>query len=202
MPCTRIDAGRTIRIRGARALLVVAAAVACTLAGCARRESAFPGSVPFQGEVLVQGASWSRDGTDSAVYVRPGQSLPAAELQVGVMRSTRLHTAERLHRWIREQFDSSGVSRFYDSGGIGEACRVGAATIGPASVRPFMTLQLCSTGKTSAACVEADEQFPGDDLGTCLQSSGCFEAACATRWGRRRESLEALLRQALDAPGQ
>jgi len=185
------------RVRFTGPVLATIVLAAVTAAGCRPKAGTFPQVLSFGNEALARARAWSREGMEGAVYLRPGESLPGAGLQVGVIRSTRYHTPRALHSWIRGELDRSQTSRYHDSGGIGEACMVGLAPTGPASGRAFILLHFCSADARRAVCVEADEDFPSADLGSAIQTPGRFEAACSERWGARRPLLESLASQAL-----
>ncbi|MEO8678492.1 MAG: hypothetical protein ABI665_05570 [Vicinamibacterales bacterium] len=156
---------------------------------------AFPDTIQFGSENLTRATTSKYGGTASAVYVAPGEALPQAALQVGAIVSTEHATANDLHYWIIGQYYASGVSPMYDSDTIGEACKVGLA---PEATRTFMSLMVCKTGVSRAACVEADETLDAGTFTTCInKGDACFADVCDRRWLERREALDALVADVL-----
>lgn len=186
-------------MKPAPVLLAAITMLAALATGCRKQQaSVFPAVLALKQEALARATEWSRDGSEGAVYLRPGESLPHATLQLGVIRSTTYHTVSSLHTWIRAQLERSPMSRYHDSGGVGEACIVGLSSTGPASARVAILLHLCQADARRAVCVEADEEFPSAELGSAIQTPGRFEAACAERWAARRPLLEELASEALE----
>jgi hypothetical protein len=121
-----------------------------------------------------------------SVYVRAGETLPGAPLQVGVIVSHEHTTAKDLHQWIREQALRSGTPQFHNSGTNDESC-----TAGITPQRTYMALEVCKTGVERAACVEADEEIDEGTFTSCLNAT-CFQDVCDARWLVRREALDLL----------
>jgi hypothetical protein len=156
-----------------------------------RQESVqFPETVPYGGAQLAEANTWSRGGLSGAVYVPPGDALPDASLQVGLIVSTEHPTGDRLLTWIREQSRASGTMRYHDSGTTSESCVVG---VNEPQTRTYMALQLCKTAGRGAACIESDRVLDGDLFASCLNNTGCFNAECNRRWGNERTDLDAVL---------
>src|SRR5262245_46245295 len=94
--------------------------------GCSQSPS-LPNAVTFGDVSLTSATSWSRGNLSGSVYVRQGQTLPSAPLQVGVIVSNEHTTAKALHQWIRDQALRSGTPQYHNSGTNDESCTVGAA---------------------------------------------------------------------------
>ena len=152
--------------------------------GCTQSPS-LPNAVTFDDVALTSATSWSRGRLSGSVYVRQGETLPSAPLQVGVIVSNEHTTAKALHKWIRDQALQSGP-QYHNSGTNDESCTVGAMP-----GRTYMTLVVCKTGVERAACVEADEPLEQGIFSSCLNGS-CFQDVCDARWLERREALDLL----------
>jgi hypothetical protein len=144
-----------------------------------------PENVTFDDVALTRVASWSQENMSGSVYVRAGQTLPKAPMQIGVIVSHQHVTATELHRWIREQALRAGP-QWHNSGTADESC-----TVGRTSDRIYMALEVCKTGVERAACVEADEELDEPTFGSCV-SGTCFEDVCDARWLVRRAALDEL----------
>lgn len=170
---------RTRRAGGVGLLAIVA------VSGCSQSPS-LPDAVTFDETPLSSATSWSRGRISGRVYVRQGQTLPGAALQVGVIVSHEHTTANDLHRWIRDLALRSGTPQYHNSGTNDESC-----TVGVAPQRTYMTLEVCKTGVDRAACVEADEELDSGKFSSCLNDT-CFQDVCDARWLVRREALDNL----------
>lgn len=162
-----------------------------TIAACSDSSSkpaplALPETITFDREPMNKAASWNRGGITGVAYVKPGEKLPAAPLQVGVIVSNDHPNATLLHVWTRNQFYSSGASAFYADNQNEESC-----TVGGERHRTFVALEVCKTGVARAACVEADEQIDFEVIEHCAGSRGCDDV-CDRRWLQRREALDLL----------
>ena len=155
------------------------------VSGCSQAPS-LPDAVTFDETPLTSAASWSRGRISGSVYVRQGQTLPGAPLQVGVIVSNEHTTAKALHQWIRELALRSGTPQFHNSGTNDESC-----TVGVTPGRTYMALEVCKTGVQRAACVEADEELEEAVFTSCINGS-CFQDVCDARWLERREALDLL----------
>jgi len=163
---------------------------ACLLAmvivsGCGQAP-ALPQAVVFDQMPLTSVTSWSRGRLSGSVYVRQGETVPGAPLQVGVIVSHEHTTAKALHQWIRDQALRSGTPQYHNSGTNDESC-----TVGVMPGRPYMALEVCKTGVERAACVEADEELEEGIFTSCINGS-CFQDVCDARWLERREALDLL----------
>ena len=165
------------------------AALVAAVAGCASGP-AFPETIDFGSEHLTKAAGWTREGISGIVYVPAGQQLPGASPQVGVIVSAEHTTGVALHDWVREQFARSGGQVFHESGSTGESCKMLADAAGGGT---RISLQVCKTGVTRAACVEADEAMDQGTFTTCLNNRQCFEDVCDRGWLARREGLDVLV---------
>ena len=77
----------------------------------------YPSSITdyFGESTLVRASNWVRDGTSAAVYVREGEMLPTAGLQVGVIVSYDKPEAAQLSSWLLyEAAGAAGASRAMD----------------------------------------------------------------------------------------
>lgn len=163
---------------------------ACVLAmltaiGCSQAPS-LPEAVTFDQVPLISVTSWSKGRLSGSVYVRQGETLPGAPLQVGVIVSNEHTTAKALHQWVREQALRSGTPQYHNTGTNDESC-----TVGVMPGRTYMALEVCKTGVERAACVEADEALEASIFTSCINGS-CFQEVCDARWLARREPLDLL----------
>ena len=153
--------------------------------GCSQSPS-LPDAVAFDRAPLTRVASWNRGRISGSVYVRQGETLPAAPLQVGVIVSHEHTTAKALHGWIRDQAARSATPQYHSSGTNDESC-----TVGVTPQRTYMALEVCKTGVERATCVEADEVLEEEIFTSCINGS-CFQDVCDARWLERREALDLL----------
>jgi len=180
------SAGAVASVPGAA--LVVAFAWA---AGCSRGPS-LPAEMTYEGTRLEKAASWSIQGVSGVVFVPPGEKMPSASLQVGVLVSRKHASGAELHRWIMDQYRRSPTIQWHESATADEACKIGVTSAG--SPRPFVALHVCRASEGVAACAEVDERLDDGDVGRCLTSlSDCWEELCALRWLSARASLEPIL---------
>jgi hypothetical protein len=173
-----------------RVLLMMLGAVG-GMYGIYRAESlpSYPATIVYEGASLTRATHWERDGTAAAVYVRPGETMPMATLQLGIINSTQHATAEALLGWIQTQSHASPtMQRIHDVAEGNERCLV-AIDLG----RTFMALQLCQSGKAQAACVESDRELDHGTVGACLKKRGCFVELCDQQWRAERDGLDRLL---------
>jgi hypothetical protein len=154
------------------------------MAGCSQAPS-LPDAVTFDQVALTSVASWSRGSISGSVYVLPGQKLPEAPLQVGVIVSHEHTTANARHAWIRDQALRS-APQYHHSGTNDESC-----TVGVTPGRTYMALQVCKTGVERAACIETDEALDEGTFTSCINGS-CLEDVCDARWLERREAMDLL----------
>ena len=170
------------------AALIAAAAL---MAACSSSSAIeFPPSIVFGGQTLTRATDWNRDGMQAIVYVPPGETLPRAATQIGVILSAKHATAKELHDWVLEQSMRAAGPPMYSTGEPGSVCRVAATTL-PDGARTYVSLQVCKTGVGRAVCVEADEALGESDFTSCLGSNGCPHV-CDQRWAERREALDLL----------
>ena len=159
----------------------------------------FPDTVAFGQQSLNKAANWNRDGISGAVYVAPGEKMPNAALQVGVMVSTDHQTASELDAWIRGQYNRSNTQRYYDSEPGDVSCKAGLASTRD-DARPFMAVQVCKNGEGRAACAESDQIIEANVLTQCDNAgASCFVEACAMR---ERDDAGWLSMLVLDALGK
>jgi hypothetical protein len=154
------------------------------MVGCSQAPS-LPDAVNFDQTALTSATSWSRGRMSGGVYVLPGEKLPDATLQVGVIVSHEHTTAKALHAWIRDQALRS-APQYHHSGTNDESC-----TVGVTPGRTYMTLQVCKTGVERAACIETDEALDEGTFTSCINGS-CFQDVCDARWLERREAMDLL----------
>jgi hypothetical protein len=179
------------RTTGFGLVLAIAAIAACSESSSQPAPLVLPETITFDREALNKAAAWNRRGITGVAYVKPGEHLPAAPLQVGVIVSNDHPNATLLHVWTRSQFHQSGASALYEANQNEESCTVGAA-----EKRAFVALEVCKTGVARAACVEADEQIEFDVIEHCVGSRGCDDV-CDRRWLERREALDLLVADVL-----
>lgn len=171
-------------------LLLTSALWACT-------GSRLPKELTFEGVRLDRATTWSRGEISGVVFVSPGEALPAARLQVGILVSREHTSGVELSRWVMEQYRSSPTLQWHESATADEACKIGVAADPPP--RPFAALHVCRTGQGSAACAEADERLDEGTVSRCLnQSADCWDEVCFQMWSSRRPALEALVKGVLD----
>lgn len=173
--------------RAATRWLVV---LAVTATGCGKER------LDYRGTALEQAATWSRAGMTASVFVPVGQSLPSADLQVGVLHSTDHATGEALLGWITSEFERVPMVKPSSQTSGDEACK--AALSNGTDIRPFMTLQICRTGVGAAACAEADQRLTDSETGCLAMTPGCFERLCNGRWIETRQVLEPIVARALE----
>jgi hypothetical protein len=163
------------------------------------RGPALPTEVVYGGRSLEKAARWSGEGVEGIVFVPPGETLPTATLQVGVLISRQRPRASQLHAWVMEKYRSSPTTRWHESTAPDEACKVGTAAAGPP--RPFVALHICRERKGTSACVEVDEALDGNEVGRCLRTGGdCWEELCDESWRQKEAHLLALLDKVLGSP--
>jgi DNA-binding HxlR family transcriptional regulator len=180
-PAVRAPGGSRTKIWVAAGLGVALAAVAAFAASRFLSSVTLPDAVEFGQRHLDKAMNWTRSGVSGAVYVTPGQKLPAAPLQVGVMVSTDHRTAAELDAWIRGEYNRSRTQHYYDSDAGDVSCKAGLASYGD-DARAFMAVQVCATGDGKAACAESDEALEDSVLAPCLNgTSSCWVDACDMR---------------------
>ena len=175
-------------MRRISALAAVALAAACS-------GSAFPYPASltdyFGEEKLVRAADWTRDGTSAAVYVLEGESVPAADLQVGIIVSYDYPTGDELQSWIDLQA-SQAEERYYFDLADGESCTI-ARTRDPDQPRLYMGLITCRDGTDRGICVQADERFDDGHWTSCMGTARCFKQACDAQWLKYGEEMDWLI---------
>ena len=146
----------------------------------------------YEGARLEKATSWSSQGVSGVVFVPPGEKLPSASLQVGVLASRKHASGAELHRWIMDQYRRSPTTQWHESTTADEACKIGVTSEG--GPRPFVALHVCRASGGTAACAEVDERLDDSDVGRCLTSlSDCWEELCTLRWRPARANLEPIL---------
>ena len=172
-----------------RAVLLLAVAWA---GGCSE-EPPLPHEMTFEGVRLEEATSWSRQGVSGVVFVPPGETLPSASLQVGVLVSRKHASGAALHRWVMDEYRRSPTVRWHVSATADEACKIGR-TGGGRIPRPFVALHVCRAAAGVAACAEVDQRLDDSDVGRCVSSdSTCWEEVCTLRWLPTRAFLEPVL---------
>lgn len=172
---------------------VVVGAALC-LAGCS--QSVLPDDLVFRGAALTRGSDWSRGGLVARVFVPPGEVMPTAKLQVGIIHSRDHATGEALHAWTLERFSQSPLAGSHVSRGHDEACKTGTVDLGDHGPRTFIAIHVCRTGLGAAACAEVDEALSLDDAG-CAGDFLCAQRLCDGRWAAARADLEPILTRVL-----
>lgn len=173
---------RSFSLSAAAAVFTMAAILS---AGCAG--SPLPTALSFRGTALTPGGEWSAQGVSGVVFVGPGQHMPDAALQVGVMHSADHASGEVLHRHVMESFARSGVVTYLVDSRNDEACKAGVSSP-PSGPRPFLAIHICRTGVGQSACAEIDEQVVGPDV-ACLVREDCARTMCDRRWAEARADL-------------
>jgi len=181
------SAGAVASVPGAALAVAVAWAVGCS------RGPSLPAEMTYEGARLEKAASWSIQGVAGVVFVPPGEKMPSASLQVGVLVSRKHASGAELHRWIMDQYRRSPTVQWYESATADEACKIGVTSNGT-TVRPFVALHVCRAAGGVAGCAEVDQGLDDDESGRCVSgaSAGCDEI-CALRWLTARASLEPIL---------
>jgi hypothetical protein len=175
-------AGRTARV----AVLAAGVASAC------RSGPSLPGELTFEGARLEKATTWSRGGISGVVFVPPGEKMPSASLQVGVLLSEEHASGAELNRWIMDQYRTSPTAQVHESVTEDEACKIGIA--GGARPRVFVALHVCRSAGGVAACAEADRQLADADVSRCAAGpAGSCQEICTLRWLPTRASLEPIL---------
>jgi hypothetical protein len=171
---------------------VAATALVLAVAGACARGPGLPREMTFEGSKLEKATTWSSQGVSGVVFVPPGERLPSASLQVGVLASRKHASGADLHRWIMDQYRRSPTVRYHESTTADEACKIGVTDAG--GPRPFLALHVCRARAGVAACAEVDERMVDNDVGRCLTSTAdCWEELCGLRWLSARASLEPIL---------
>jgi hypothetical protein len=177
-------------MRRALSLPRVAGALAVTWAvGCG---PSLPGKLWFDGVRLEKATSWERDGISSVVFVLPGETLPSASLQVGILLSRKHASAAELNHWLMDQYRGSPTVRWGESTKEDESCKVGLNLHG--DPRPFVALHACRAAEGVAVCAEVDRRLADGDVRRCKGVGwDCWEEFCAERWEPVRPSIEHIL---------
>ena len=153
----------------------------------------YPGTITYGGAPLSRATLWDRDGTSAAVYIPPGESMPGASRQVGVIVSTKYATPGALLGWVREQSQAALMQPYHDETTNQERCL--AAMDG---ARFFLSLQVCQAGTSRAGCIELDDVIDADTLNCVNGPPGCFAAACAKKLEAERAGMQAVLASVMD----
>lgn len=177
-------------LSAARVVLTMAA---CLTTGCAG--SPLPTTLTFRDAVLTHGADWSEQGVSAVVFVGPGQAMPGAALQVGVIHSADHASGEVLHQRVMQSFTQSGVVTYHVDSRNDEACKAGVSSP-PSGPRPFLAIHVCRTGVGQSACAEVDEQITGGEV-ACLVREECARTMCAARWAAARADLIPIVERVL-----
>lgn len=171
---------------------VLATTVALS-AGCTA--SPLPTTLNFRNTALTRGGTWSEQGVSGIVFVGPGQTMPGAALQVGVIHSADHASGEVLHQRLMASFARSRVMPRHIDSNNDEACKAGVADL-PSGPRPFVAIHICRTGVGQSACAEIDEQVSDGDV-ACVVDGNCARTLCASRWAAARADLEPIVDRVL-----
>jgi hypothetical protein len=164
------------------------ATVCVLLSSC---ESGLGEHVAFDGARLDRATRQSRGETSQVVFVRPGETLPAASLQVGVLVSREHTTGAALSTWVMDVYHASPTSQIYETSSEDEVCRVGM-TSRPSRI--FVAIHTCRTVNGAGVCAEADEQLDEEAVTSCLaRGDDCWKEQCQQRSTSWRASLEDLV---------
>jgi hypothetical protein len=179
-----------MRILRASVLLLLLIAACSMIAACSRGPR-FPETIDFEGDHLSRTTSSQRDRIASIVWTRPGDTLPAAPLQIGAIISDQHQTAKELKRWVDEHATGPGQPYYY-SFGFEDNCAIRLASLPDHKWRSSISLVVCQTGVGRAACVEDDETIPQDELNSCIPERSECVRICDQHWAKRREALDIL----------
>lgn len=175
------------------AAAAVFAMAAVLMTGCTA--SPLPTTLTFRGTALTRATEWAEQGVSAVVFVGPGQTMPGAALQVGVIHSADHASGEVLHQRVMQSFTRSGVVTYHVDSRNDEACKAGVANP-PSGPRPFLAIHVCRTGVGQSACAEVDEQVTGSDV-ACLVREECARTMCAARWAAARAELTPVVERVL-----
>jgi hypothetical protein len=156
----------------------------------------FPKQVPFEGVSLSAAAPWGQGKISGLTFLRPGSTLPDAQLQIGVIASSGHASGTELHEWVSRQ--RTGQTWFH-SATADESCVAGMLNKG-GTTRTSVALTICRSGQGSAACAEADQALDERTLNVCMGSNtACWEELCTQQWMSRRAPLEGVVQAVLAA---
>ena len=166
------------------------------LAACARNP--MPAALTFEGRTLELATEWSRGGLRGVVFVPPGQKMPLAHLQVGILASTDHKTGKALQVWVTEQYRRSGGIQNHETNEDDESCKIGVQQWNK-RFRPFISHQVCRTGARRAVCAEVDTALD-EDYASCASSKEACQQLCEMRWTDARAALEPIVEEVLARP--
>jgi hypothetical protein len=166
------------------------------LAACAGNP--MPASLTFEGRKLELATEWSRGGVRGVVFVTPGQKLPLAHLQVGILASTEHKTGKALQAWVTDQYRMSGGIQNHEANEGDESCKIGVQQSNR-QFRPFISHQVCRTGARRSVCAEIDTALD-EDYTSCANSKDACQQLCDTRWTAARAALEPIVEEVLAKP--
>ena len=135
-----------------------------------------PDSISWDGRMLEKENFWEFQQFGGVVYVPPGQTLEAADVQLGFIVSSE-SSPPALSNWIMEQYrQAPGLTRYHETVRATAACKVGLT-----GQRPFLAVHVCGTHPEEAAiCIEEDQHVNLGEL--CpLADKLCWERQCRRR---------------------
>jgi hypothetical protein len=142
----------------------------------------------WEGATLEKNRTWELDEFQGVVYIPPGQELEAAEVQLGVIRSTNRLPAS-LNEWVMLQYTGAlELVRFHETVRDTAACKVGQ--MGP---RQFVAAHVCGEkADLGSVCIEADNRKDLSSL--CdLYDTACWDSFCHQHLDSIGPKLESLL---------
>jgi hypothetical protein len=162
---------------------------------CCEASRDLPTELTFDGVRLDHAKTWSSGDISGVVFVTPGQTLPLADLQIGILVSHQHDSGTQLHQWILEKYHAAGGVQWFESATSDEHCKTGMISeVVGALPRPFVSLVACRTGKAFSACAEVDERMDSNRASRCVTQVGCWEEVCFVQRSRRRAAIEAVLK--------
>jgi hypothetical protein len=144
----------------------------------------------FEGVQLQKATSWSAQGVSGVVFVPPGETLPWASLQVGVLVSRKYASGAELHRWVMDQYMRVPAAGWHVATTADEACKIATTPEG----RHYVALHVCRGAGGVAACAEVDRSLEPNSIGRCAAGPpGCWDEVCTLAWLPARALLEPIL---------
>lgn len=148
-----------------------------------------PSSITFRGATLQRAADWEKDGVAAVVYVPPGEKLPEAGTQIGVLWSEKFASPNELQNWIMNLYKTAPIGKWYEE----RPLRTTACKIGRDGMRDFIAVQTCEQRGSKAVCAEADERL--DEMPCPDYGAECFKPLCTERFESREPELQRVLRE-------
>lgn len=172
-----------------RAISVAGLALLLALPACrgtSQPDYPYPDTISgyFTEEKLYRATRWLHEGTSAAVYIREGDAMPDADLQIGIMVSYDRPSPEDLAAWIEREARAAEQRYYYDDN-PDEVCMVARTR---KSQRLFIAMHTCKADTDRAVCVQLDETFSEKQLANCDEN--CFRVACDRIWADWGEEVD------------